>query len=39
MQAGIHFQHFNGTTGHRYLPETMGAGGAFLRDRFRCRNR
>jgi enediyne biosynthesis protein E4 len=30
QQAGIHFKHFNGAAGHRYLPETMGAGGAFL---------
>src|SRR5207249_7008288 len=29
-QAGIRFKHFNGATGHRYLPETMGSGGAFL---------
>jgi hypothetical protein len=30
QQAGIRFKHFNGAAGHRYLPETMGAGGAFL---------
>jgi enediyne biosynthesis protein E4 len=29
-QAGIHFSHFNGAAGRRYLVETMGAGGAFL---------
>jgi hypothetical protein len=28
--AGIHFTHFNGAAGKRYLVETMGAGGAFL---------
>ena len=28
--AGIGFQHFAGATGKRYMPETMGAGCAFL---------
>jgi enediyne biosynthesis protein E4 len=28
--AGISFQHHNGAFGKKYLPETMGAGGAFL---------
>ena len=28
--AGIKFQHFTGATGKRYMPETMGAGCAFL---------
>ena len=28
--AGIEFQHFTGATGKRYMPETMGAGCAFL---------
>ncbi len=28
--SGIEFQHFTGTTGNRYMPETMGAGCAFL---------
>jgi hypothetical protein len=28
--AGIRFQHTNGAFGKKYLPETMGAGGAFL---------
>ena len=28
--AGIGFQHFTGATGKRYMPETMGAGCAFL---------
>jgi hypothetical protein len=28
--AGVHFTHENGARGRRYLPETMGAGGAFL---------
>jgi hypothetical protein len=28
--AGIRFIHENGARGRRYLPETMGAGGAFL---------
>ena len=29
-QSGIRFKHTNGATGKKYLPETMGAGGAFL---------
>ena len=33
--AGIHFTHSNGATGKKYLPETMGAGGLFLRLRQR----
>lgn len=28
--SGIEFQHFTGATGKRYMPETMGAGCAFL---------
>src|SRR5258708_4554309 len=28
--AGIHFRHFNGATGKKLLPETMGAGVAAL---------
>jgi len=28
--AGIRFQHTSGALGQKYLPETMGAGGAFL---------
>jgi hypothetical protein len=28
--AGIDFRHFTGATGERYLPETMGAGCAFV---------
>lgn len=28
--AGIHFTHTNGATGTFHLPETLGAGGAFL---------
>jgi hypothetical protein len=28
--AGIKFRHVNGAFGKKYLPETMGAGGAFL---------
>ncbi len=28
--AGIKFRHTNGAFGKKYLPETMGAGGAFL---------
>jgi hypothetical protein len=28
--AGIRFKHVNGATGKKYLPETMGAGAAFL---------
>jgi len=30
QKAGISFQHHNGAFGKKYLPETMGAGGAFL---------
>ena len=29
-EAGIHFQHFNGATGEKYLVETMGGGAAFF---------
>ena len=29
-QAGIDFRHFTGAAGKRYMPETMGAGCAFL---------
>jgi hypothetical protein len=29
-QAGIHFTHNAGRTGHKYLPETLGAGCAFF---------
>jgi hypothetical protein len=29
-QAGITFRHTNGAFGKKYLPETMGSGGAFL---------
>src|SRR5262249_54560424 len=29
-EAGITFRHFNGATGEKLLPETMGAGVAFL---------
>ncbi len=29
-QAGIHFQHLNGATPEKYMPETMGAGGLFF---------
>lgn len=29
-QAGIHFKHNSGASGKKYLPETMGAGAAFL---------
>ena len=29
-EAGIQFQHVNGARGDYHLPETMGAGGAFL---------
>jgi ankyrin repeat protein len=29
-QAGIRFQHTNGATPEKYMPETMGAGGLFL---------
>jgi hypothetical protein len=28
--AGIKFRHHSGATGKKYLPETMGSGGAFL---------
>ena len=28
--SGIEFRHFTGATGERYMPETMGAGSAFL---------
>lgn len=28
--SGIEFRHFTGATGERYMPETMGAGCAFL---------
>jgi hypothetical protein len=28
--AGIQFRHHNGAFGRKYLPETMGSGGAFL---------
>ena len=28
--AGLKFRHTNGAFGKKYLPETMGAGGAFL---------
>ncbi len=28
--SGVDFQHFTGATGERYMPETMGAGCAFL---------
>jgi hypothetical protein len=28
--AGIRFHHFNGASGKKYMPETMGSGGAFL---------
>ena len=28
--TGLRFQHFTGATGERYMPETMGAGCAFL---------
>ncbi len=30
QQAGIHFKHTNGASKHKYLPETMGAGGLFF---------
>jgi hypothetical protein len=30
QQAGINFVHNNGAFGKKYLPETMGSGGAFL---------
>ena len=29
-EAGIHFRHNSGAFGGKYLPETMGSGGAFL---------
>jgi enediyne biosynthesis protein E4 len=29
-QAGIHFTHFNGATGKKWLPETIGSGCAFI---------
>src|ERR1700704_5298862 len=29
-QAGIHFTHNNGAFGKKWLPETMGPGGAFI---------
>jgi len=29
-QAGIHFKHNSGAFGKKYLPETLGTGGAFL---------
>src|ERR687897_304899 len=28
--AGIRFRHHNGAFGRKYLPETMGSGGAFV---------
>ncbi len=34
-QAGIRFKHNSGAFGKKYLPETIGAGGAFLRLRQR----
>lgn len=30
QEAGIHFTHFNGPSGRKLLPETMGSGVAFL---------
>ncbi len=30
QQAGIRFTHTNGASQHKYLPETMGAGGLFF---------
>ncbi|HSU59841.1 MAG TPA: CRTAC1 family protein [Bryobacteraceae bacterium] len=30
QKAGIHFTHHSGATGKKYLPETMGAGCAFI---------
>ena len=30
QQADIHFKHTNGASQHKYLPETMGAGGIFF---------
>jgi hypothetical protein len=29
-QAGIHFSHYNGAAGKKWLPETIGAGCAFI---------
>jgi hypothetical protein len=29
-RAGIHFRHNNGAFGKKYLPETLGSGGAFV---------
>ncbi|HEX3685338.1 MAG TPA: CRTAC1 family protein [Bryobacteraceae bacterium] len=29
-QAGIHFVHYNGATGKKWLPETIGSGCAFI---------
>src|SRR3954453_13530377 len=29
-QAGLHFTHNSGATGKKYLPETLGAGCAFV---------
>ena len=29
-QAGIHFTHYNGAAGNKWLPETMGSGCAFI---------
>lgn len=29
-QAGIHFSHYNGATGKKWLPETIGSGCAFV---------
>src|SRR6185295_9311918 len=29
-ETGLHFHHFNGATGHHYMPEIMGAGVALL---------
>src|ERR1700760_22866 len=28
-EAGVHFTHYNGATGKKWLPETIGSGGAF----------
>src|SRR5436305_1034071 len=30
VEAGIDFQHVNGATGRKYMPETMGSGCAFV---------
>ena len=30
QSAGLKFRHTNGAFGKKYLPETMGGGGAFL---------